>query len=518
MKPALQKCAVYTRKSHEKGLEQEFNTLDAQRESCLAYIASQKSEGWMPVKQLYDDGGYSGGSMDRPSLQQLMEDIKAGKVNIVVVYKIDRLTRSLADFAKLVEVFDQYGVSFVSVTQSFNTTTSMGRLTLNVLLSFAQFEREVIGERIRDKIAASKKKGMWMGGCPPLGYDVKERQLIINKKEVETVRYIFDRYLDFKTIPKLQECLDMQGIKSKAWVSVKGREHKGQSYGHGGLHHLLSNPVYAGYIRHKKEMYEGMHEPIISREKWQQVQDLLMATSRTERGQEKQSLKYLLKGKIFDADGVVYTPMRSNKGGKHYYYYVNQSCVQSRASLKKVIGRLPAHEIETLVMKAVSADITDIKKLSNILNLDRDRHYKVLTYISDHADAAGLFKAVYKVTVDTDNLRIDVCPEKLAAIISEDMKVSLPASVAAGIHSITVPYHTKRARRGAVMIQTGDRSDPLDLPKSQLEMLVKGIIWRDEHFQGKSFAEIAQENNCSRSYVMRLVDKSFISFNFSTDL
>jgi len=237
MKPALQKCAIYTRKSTDKGLEQDFNTLDAQREACLAYIASQKSEGWAPVKHLYDDGGYSGSSIERPALRQLLEDIKAGKVNIIVVYKIDRLTRSLADFAKLVEVFDQYNVSFVSVTQSFNTTTSMGRLTLNVLLSFAQFEREVIGERIRDKVAASKKKGMWLGGCPPLGYDIIEKKLIVNEKERETVRYIFDRYVDFKSIPRLKEHLDQQRIKSKSWTSVAGREHKGQSYSGGALHH-----------------------------------------------------------------------------------------------------------------------------------------------------------------------------------------------------------------------------------------------------------------------------------------
>ncbi len=509
MKPAIQKCAIYTRKSHEKGLEQEFNSLDAQREACLAYITSQKSEGWTPVKQLYDDGGYSGGTIDRPALQQLMEDIKTGKINIVVVYKIDRLTRSLADFAKLVDVFDQYGVSFVSVTQSFNTTTSMGRLTLNVLLSFAQFEREVIGERIRDKIAASKRKGMWMGGCPPLGYDVKERQLIINEKEVDTVRYIFDCYLDFKTIPRLVEHLTMKGIKSKAWVSVTGREHKGQPYGQGGLHHLLSNPVYAGYIRHRKEIYEGIHESIIPRDKWQFVQDLLVVRSRTERGHKNQSLEYILKGKIFDTEGVIYTSMRSNKGGKHYYYYVSRNLAQNKNSLKKVIGRLPSHEIEALVVTATRAELANIKRLSDILHLDMEQHYKFLEHISKRAETAGLYKAVHKVIVDTDNLRIDICLEKLATVLNEDMNVSLPLDAATGTHCITIPYHTKRARRGAVMIQTGDKTDPLDLPKSKIEMLVKGVIWRDEHFHGRTFAEIAKENGCSRSYVMRVVDYSF---------
>jgi site-specific DNA recombinase len=509
MKSGIQKCAIYTRKSHEKGLEQEFNTLDAQREACLAYVASQKSEGWGPIKQLYDDGGYSGGSMERPALLQLMEDIKAGKVNIVVVYKIDRLTRSLADFAKLVEVFDQYNVSFVSVTQSFNTTTSMGRLTLNVLLSFAQFEREVIGERIRDKIAASKKKGMWMGGCPPLGYEVKDRQLVINEREAETVRYIFDCYLDFKTIMRLKEHLDMKGIMSKAWTSVSGREHKGQLQGRGALHHLLSNPVYAGYTRHRKEIHEGMHKPIIPREKWEQVQEALKSLSRNERGLNKQSLKYRLKGKIFDTDGVVYTPMRANKSGKQYCYYVSQNLAQNRNTLRKVIGRLPAHEIEALVIKSVKTEIGDINKLSDMLGLDMEENFKILEHITQRAEVANICGAISKITVDTDRLRIDICLEKLAAVIREEMNIGLSVDAETGIHSCTIPYHTKRARKGAVVIRSGEGKDPLDLPKSKLADLVRGIIWRDEHFKGKTFAEIANENKCSRSYVMQLVDKSF---------
>lgn len=509
MKPAAQKCAIYTRKSHEKGLEQEFNTLDAQREACMAYITSQKSEGWAPIKQLYDDGGYSGGSMERPALQQLMEDIKAGKVNIVVVYKIDRLTRSLADFAKLVEVFDRHNVSFVSVTQSFNTTTSMGRLTLNVLLSFAQFEREVIGERIRDKISASKKKGMWMGGCPPLGYDVKERRLVINEQEAKTIRYIFDQLLELKTIMRLKGHLDMKGITSKAWVSANGREHKGQPHGRGALHHLLSNPIYAGYIRHRKEIHEGMHEPIIPRGQWQRVQETLMNLSRTKRGLSKQSLKYLLKGKIFDVDGVVYTPMRSNKGKKHYYYYVSQNCVQNRNTPKGVVSRLPAHEIETLVLNSVTAELSDIKKLSDMFGLDIEKNYKILEHMSKLEGLTDLHVAINRIDVDAGQLKIDVCLEKLATVFCGKMNIGPLKNLATDVHSIAVPYHTKRARRGAVVIRGGEGKDPLDLPKVSLEALVKGIIWRDEHFRGRSFAEIAEENNCSRSYVMRLVDRSF---------
>ncbi len=507
MKPITQKCAIYTRKSHEKGLEQEFNTLDAQREACIAYITSQKSEGWTPIKQLYDDGGYSGGSMERPALQQLMEDIQAGKINIVVVYKIDRLTRSLADFAKLVEVFDRHNVSFVSVTQSFNTTTSMGRLTLNVLLSFAQFEREVIGERIRDKIAASKKKGMWMGGCPPLGYDIKERQLIINKKEAETVQYIFDCYLELKTIIKLKEHLDMKGVKSKSWVSVNGREHKGQSHGRGALHHLLSNPVYAGYIRHRDVINEGLHEPIIPKEKWQEVQDCLISHSRTERGHNKQSLKYILQGKIFDMDGVIYTPMRANKGKKQYRYYVSRNRIENRTALKDVIARVPASEIETLVENSIVAEIKDINILSSILGMKSD--YKTLEHISMHLKMEGIHACVHRVIVDTDQLRVEISAQNLATFINQQTNTKLAVNDETETYKVTIPYHTKRARRGAVVLHSGDGKDPLDLPKNKLKDLVRGVIWRDAHFKGKSFREIARAEKIDESYVRQLINRSF---------
>jgi DNA invertase Pin-like site-specific DNA recombinase len=509
MKPTTQKCAIYTRKSTDKGLEQDFNTLDAQREACLAYITSQKSEGWIAVKQLYDDGGYSGGSMERPALKQLMEDIKDRKINIVVVYKIDRLTRSLTDFAKLVEVFDQYGVSFVSITQSFNTTTSMGRLTLNVLLSFAQFEREVIGERIRDKVAASKKKGMWMGGCPMLGYDIKERQLVINEQEAKTIRYIFDSYLEFGAVSRLKEHLDMRGIKSKSWVSKTGKEHPGQPYSRGAIYHLLSNPVYAGYIRHRGVVHEGLHEGIISKEKWQQVQGALMSKACIERGHKNQSVKSILKGKIFDADGIIYTPMRANKKGKQYRYYVSQNRVQNRDSVKGVIARLPAHEIETLVLNSMVAKMKDIEKLSGMLGLDVESNHNKLERISKSAEnITDLYRAIHKVVVDVDRLTVDVCVKTLAECINEIMGVGLAVDDDAGVYSLSIPYHTKRARKGAVVIRSGAGRDLFDLPKNKLKSLVKGIIWRDAHFRGKPFIEIARENNCSRSFVIQLVQQS----------
>ena len=252
------RCAIYTRKSSDEGLDQEFNSLDAQREACAAYIASQKHEGWACVPDRYDDGGISGATLDRPAMQKLLADIKARKIDVVVVYKVDRLTRALTDFAKIVEVFDALKVSFVSVTQQFNTTTSMGRLTLNVLLSFAQFEREVTAERIRDKIAASKKKGMWMGGNVPLGYDAKDRSLVINEVEAETVRTLFRLYLELGSVRALQAEAQRRGLRSKT----------GQPFSYGHLYFLLQNPIYIGLIRHKKATYPGLHPPIIDQATW----------------------------------------------------------------------------------------------------------------------------------------------------------------------------------------------------------------------------------------------------------
>ncbi|MFL6387938.1 MAG: recombinase family protein [Terriglobales bacterium] len=272
------RCAIYTRKSSEEGLDQSFNSLEAQREACEAYIASQKHERWRGITTHYDDGGYSGGSMDRPALRQLLADIDDGKVDTVVVYKVDRLTRSLADFAKIIERFDAAQVSFVSVTQQFNTTTSMGRLTLNVLLSFAQFEREVTGERIRDKIAASKRKGMWMGGRVPVGYDLRDRKLYVNPVEAAEVKKLFRLYLEVGCVAKLKARLDRDGVKSKARLSPAGIKSGGMSYSRGSLYSLLQNPIYLGKIQHRDATYAGEHDAIISQELWDKVQERLKAT------------------------------------------------------------------------------------------------------------------------------------------------------------------------------------------------------------------------------------------------
>ncbi len=297
------RCAIYTRKSSEEGLEQDFNSLDAQREACEAYILSQKHEGWGVLPDMYDDGGFSGGTVDRPALRRLLADIAAGRIDVVVVYKVDRLTRSLADFAKIVEVFDGKGVSFVSVTQQFNTTSSMGRLTLNVLLSFAQFEREVTGERIRDKIAASKKKGMWMGGLPPLGYEVRDRKLVINDPEAETVRHIFRRYTELRSVRLLRDELAANAIRSKMRTASDGSAYGGKPLARGALYLMLQNRIYRGEIVHKDQTHPGEHAAIIDEALWAEVQRTL-ETNRVDRshgaGADQPSL---LAGLIHDAEG-----------------------------------------------------------------------------------------------------------------------------------------------------------------------------------------------------------------------
>jgi DNA invertase Pin-like site-specific DNA recombinase len=342
------RCAVYTRKSSEEGLEQSFNSLEAQQEACRAYILSQKHEGWSALKNRYDDGGFSGGTMERPALKQLLADILARKVDTVVVYKVDRLTRSLTDFARIIDVFDSHGVSFVSVTQQFNTTTSMGRLTLNVLLSFAQFEREVTGERIRDKIAASKKKGMWMGGVVPLGYSCVDRRLVINRPEAHIVRKIFRQYLRLGCVEKLKDYLHRVQILSKIRTSNAGRKSGGASFSRGALYHLLSNRVFIGEIVHHKQTYPGQHQAIIQRQLWDKVAARLKANNQAHRTMRSQSSPSLLSGIIFDAKGVRLTPTHAVKHGKRYRYYTSQAAIK-RSGDRAAVTRFPAHEIEALV-------------------------------------------------------------------------------------------------------------------------------------------------------------------------
>ena len=361
------RCAIYTRKSSEEGLEQSFNSLQAQREACEAYIASQRHEGWQALPKKYDDGGFSGGNMNRPALKQLLEDIAAGLVDTIVVYKVDRLTRLLTDFAKMVEAFDEKGVSFVSVTQQFNTTTSMGRLTLNVLLSFAQFEREVTGERIRDKIAASKKKGMWMGGVVPPGYDLKGRQLVVNPKDAKLVQEIFSQYLSLGSVAILKQYLDGKRIWTKVRTPASGRTFGGKPYSRGGLYKLLKNEVYIGRIAHREESYVGQHPAIIEPEMWARVSALLANNNQGQRTRGRKVASSTLVGILFDEQGNRYTPTHAVNNGKRYRYYTSQAAIQKRGNAAKLV-RLPASQIEQLVCARIQEFLRSPQELYSALN------------------------------------------------------------------------------------------------------------------------------------------------------
>jgi site-specific DNA recombinase len=348
-KPVVRKvrCAVYTRKSTEEGLEQEFNSLDAQREACEAYIASQRSEGWLLVPDHYDDGAVSGATLERPALKRLLTDIENGLVDVVVVYKIDRLSRSLMDFARLVDVFDKHEVTFVSVTQAFNTTTSMGRLTLNILLSFAQFEREVIGERIRDKFAASRRRGMWMGGWAPLGYDIRDRKLIVNEGEAALVRRIFERFVRLGSATKLVSELAEEGVRHK----------RGKPIDKGFLYKLLNNRLYLGEAVHKGQSHPGEHDAIIPRDLWDKVHAVLRESPRTRASKTRAQTPALLKGLIFGPTGHAMVMTHTRRRGRLYRYYMSTAVLKQGRDACPV-GRVPAGEVEAAVVGQIRRLLT----------------------------------------------------------------------------------------------------------------------------------------------------------------
>ena len=346
------RCAVYTRKSTEHGLELEFNSLDAQREACEAYIKSQASQGWKALPQRYDDPAYSGGNLDRPALKKLLADIEAGRIDVVVVYKIDRLTRSLADFAKLVEAFDARSISFVAVTQQFNTTTSMGRLTLNVLLSFAQFERELSSERVRDKIAASRRKGKWTGGTVPLGYEARDKKLVVNKTEAETVRTIFRLYIELKSFGRLVAELDRRGIVTKRRDTKVAKYNGGIPFTYGPLAYLLKNRVYIGEVHHGGKWFKGEHQAILDRQIFEQVQVLLKTNAHGSKVKHFQS-SALLQGKLYDDKGNLMGPSFSTKNGVRYRFYVSSALLRGRKAAAGSTSRVPAADIESAVLAAL---------------------------------------------------------------------------------------------------------------------------------------------------------------------
>jgi DNA invertase Pin-like site-specific DNA recombinase len=436
------RCAIYTRKSSEEGLEQEFNSLDAQREACEAYIKSQRHEGWIVLPAFYDDPAYSGGNMERPALRRLLADIDASLIDNVVVYKVDRLTRSLADFAKIVEAFDARSVSFVSVTQAFNTTTNMGRLTLNVLLSFAQFEREVTGERIRDKIAASKKKGMWMGGLPPLGYDVRDRKLVINEPEADTVRHIFRRYCALGSVRALQEELDACNLRSKQRMASDGTPYGAKPFSRGALYQLLQNRLYLGEITHKGASYPGEHQAILDPELWASAQGLLQS-NRIERGGRNGSKDTKpLTGILFDADGAPMSPSHAVKKDVRYRYYVSRSLILDKQQETSSGQRIPAPALEALVVERIAGLLREPKAVLDALPVfyrEATRQQTILCNIPmiqrslEQGPSAAwtiLHKLLLRVQVHSDEIEIDLSREQLANLLmhARDDDASLPAN------------------------------------------------------------------------------------------
>ncbi len=421
--PKRVRCAVYTRKSSEEGLDMEFNSLDAQREACEAYVASQKAEGWSVIRERYDDGGFSGGTIDRPALRQLLKDIEAGLIDVIVVYKIDRLSRSLMDFAKLVEVFDRNSVTFVSVTQSFNTTSSMGRLTLNILLSFAQFEREVIGERIRDKVAASRKRGMWMGGFVPLGYDVKDRKLVINDAEAAIVRMIFERFVALGSASALARALQAEGVTNK----------RGKRIDKGFLYKLINNRVYVGEAVHKGLAYPGEHRAIIARDLWDRVHSILKESPRDRRAKNRNDSEAVLKGLIFTATGAAMTPSFTRKGDRLYHYYTSMDVIRNR-QIPEGSGpaRLPAAmvegaviaemrrlistpEIVARVMAACRADGGPVDERAIVEALHRFNDLWGALFPAEQARIVRLL--VHRVTVGDGGIAVDLRNQGLASLV-----------------------------------------------------------------------------------------------------
>lgn len=504
------RCAVYTRKSSEEGLEQDFNSLHAQREASEAFIKSQKHEGWQLIRTAYDDGGYSGGTMNRPALQLLIQDIEAGKIDVIVVYKVDRLSRSLHDFAKMVEVFDKRCVSFVSVTQQFNTTSSMGRLTLNVLLSFAQFEREVTGERIRDKISASKKKGMWMGGYAPLGYDIVEKKLVINQAEAKTIRYIFARYLELDGVRQLCEDLRTNGIYSKTRDSDS--RPGGMAFSRGALYHLLSNPLYAGKIRFKGACHAGQHEGIIEPQLWNQVQQRLVSNRAGIIEQSRKTEAGSLSGKLFDATtGEALVIVHANKKGRRYRYYISQS-LKTRTKEDAPNGwRLPGQAIEANIFSIAQAMLNDRDAMVDALQAENVPSHHIpalLTKMHEAAQYQGhVFEAfVGRVELQQDGMRVRL---SLASL--------LPSEAGGEDISITRDTPMQIRRRGHEMrlVIEGGMATTSTIDSTLVNAIARAHAWSEALLSGSiiSMAEIASRNNVSDSYVKKIMPLAFLAPN-----
>ena len=511
--PRPVRCAVYTRKSTDEGLNQAFNSLDAQREAGEAYVASQRHEGWSCSAERYDDGGFSGGSMDRPALKRLLADIAAGQIDVVVLYKIDRLTRSLSDFARIVEVLDRAGASFVSVTQAFNTTTSMGRLTLNVLLSFAQFEREVGAERVRDKVAASKKRGMWMGGVCPLGYDVQDRGLVVNEAEAETIRTIFASYLRLGSALVLEAELLRQGVISKRRRSRAGGETGGKPLSRGVLYLILRNVLYVGRVAHGGQSYPGQHEPIIDPDTYARTQDLLKANAVTPRQDAGGAGQVpLLAGLLFDQHGRRMSPSHTSKGVKRYRYY--NSRTDDQTSCREPIIRVPAGEVENIViarLRALLRDTRAMHDLTDYATLSTRELHSFSQRATDLKDRLGSAAQEEQARVLTQLIcRVDLSTDSLT--ITVDLS-SLDASERQLRTSLSVPCKLIRRTKEVRLIVPPSSDMNYRLDTGLLKLLVRAHQVRKafDRCGSKAMAELAQQLGYHADYCTILLKLSYLS-------
>jgi site-specific DNA recombinase len=534
--PTTLRCAVYTRKSHEEGLDQDFNSLDAQSESCRAYILSQAGLGWQLRDRSYDDGGISGGHMDRPGLQALIADIEAGLIDVVVVYKVDRLTRSLSDFSRLVEAFDKHCVSFVSVTQAFNTTTSMGRLTLNVLLSFAQFEREVTAERIRDKIAASKVKGMWMGGLVPLGYRSEGRKLVIEEEgqrkdeglgEAETVRTIFRLYIEHRNVRLVKLALDEIGVLSKQRTTKTGKTTGGKPFSRGHLHRILTNPVYIGKIVHKGTVHDGLHEAIISQDIWDRAQTLLEDNAGTRTKKTNTNTSLILAGRLEDTEGRPLVPHYTKAHGKRYRYYVSRDLKTGEHDSG---WRIPAKTIEPIVLSLLREYLTDDQKLIKLLRL----HGADATSLQ--AILANAKALVGQLTLkDRMSLR-SIVPKLIDRIVLEQGQITIYLSAGgladhfpaippstddnANPYVISTPINIRRRGQEMKMV-LGAKDIPASNIDDALVLLVaRAVLLRDQFETSEitSIGEFAEVHGIHHSDAKKLIPLGYLAPSIIEDI
>lgn len=504
------RCAIYTRKSTEEGLEQDFNSLDAQREACEAYIKSQMHEGWVLINKEYNDGGYSGGTMNRPAFQELLSDIEDDKIDIVVVYKVDRLTRSLMDFSKIIDVFDKHGTSFVSITQQFNTTTSMGRLTLNILLSFAQFEREVTGERIRDKIAASKKKGMWMGGRLPLGYKQEDKKLVVDEHDAKSVKIIFNKYLKLKSVPKLKEWLDKEKIKTKS----------DKEFFKGQLYHILSNRIYTGKIVHKDNIYDGEHVGIIDEITFERVQKLLYENKIDKICGTKCSSNSLLAGLIFDDKNNKMTPSHSTSHNRRYRYYVSQAIIKFKKSQAGSVSKIPAGEIEKFVILTTEEFLKNKNQMQKVLsNYDVSRQIELLKTaknIDDYTDTKLIRSVISKVIVSNKTVEI-IYNAKSVRVVLESLyqgnTITLIQDKA--IEPVTITKQIKLSqpsKKGTILVLNTEGNNNPEPNPYLVNALVKSYYYHKQLQNGKTISDLQNEENFKDSkYIRNLLNLKYIS-------